>query len=304
MLSSDQRVAPPLQHGWLLLDKPAEMSSSAALGRLRRFFHTRRVGHAGTLDPFATGLLLVAVGRATRLFPHAEGWLKRYVFTVRWGQKTNTGDHTGEVLKTSSARPSLDAIQGVLPQFQGVIMQTPPAFSALKVGGRRSYALARAGQNVKLTPRKQHIEALRLREAGPEQATFEVVCDSGTYVRTLGEDIAASLGALGHLSALRRTAIGPWNVESACPLDLFEKNGHDRGAGSPYLSDPRTLLDDIPAVRISQEGARRLTYGQAIDQECAAAGLAFCVWQDRSVALVEYKDGQGSPRVVFAEKEL
>jgi tRNA pseudouridine55 synthase len=230
--------------------------------------------------------------------------LKRYVFTVRWGQKTNTGDNTGEVLETSSVRPTATAVQSVLSRFRGAIMQTPPAFSALKVVGKRAYVLARAGQDVPLKPRKQHIKALKLQAAMPDEAAFEVVCDSGTYVRALGEDIAVALGTCGHLTALRRTAIGPWKVESAYPLDLFEKNRHDAGAGSSLLRDPRTLLDDIPAVWVSQEEARRLTCGQAIAQEGKAEGLAFCVWQGRSVALVEYEEGQGSPRVVFENKEL
>jgi tRNA pseudouridine55 synthase len=214
---------PPL-HGLLLVDKPAGMSSAAAVGKIK--WHLKqagapkniKIGHGGTLDPFATGLLPIGVGQGTKALQALLEGPKGYEFTLKFGTATTTQDYLGTPTASSPMVPSQAEIIAALPQFTGPLQQTPPAFSALKVGGKRAYALARAGQNVALAPRPITIYQLELLEYHPPHATFTAQVSKGTYIRTLGADLATALGTVGHLSALRRTQHGPYTLAQALSL--------------------------------------------------------------------------------------
>jgi tRNA pseudouridine55 synthase len=239
-------------HGWVFLDKPLGLGSTQAVSMVRRAFNAQKAGHAGTLDPLATGLLAIALGEATKTVPYMMGADKTYTFTVSWGVTTSTGDadERGEVIATSDVRPSRADIESVLARFMGEIEQVPPAFSAIKVEGQRAYDLARAGQDVEIKSRKVRIESLRLVACPDEDhATFEVTCSKGTYVRSLGQDIARALGTEGHLSMLRRTASGGIDVSAAITPDALEGQVDERprivapSAGcSPLTHMPRIDL--------------------------------------------------------------
>src|ERR1700674_70194 len=197
-------------HGWLVLDKPAGMTSTQAVGAVRRLFGARKAGHGGTLDPLASGVLPIALGEATKTVPFVMDGRKEYRFTLRFGEARATEDAEGEVIATSDLRPTDEAIRSALPAFVGDIEQVPPAFSALKIEGKRAYDLARAGEPVDLKPRRVLIERLALLgRPDTDHADFVVSCGKGTYIRSLGRDLELSLGTVGHLSALRRTAVGP-----------------------------------------------------------------------------------------------
>jgi len=196
--------------GWLILDKPLGMTSATAVARVRRLFSAMKAGHAGTLDPLATGLLPIALGEATKTVSLVmDGW-KTYRFTVQWGSETTTDDAEGMVTNQSAARPACEDIIALLPRFIGQIDQVPPTFSAILVAGERAYARARQGQDVALVSRSVTVEALELLEARPDEADFELRCGKGTYVRAIARDLGRVLGCFGHVTALRRTATGPF----------------------------------------------------------------------------------------------
>jgi tRNA pseudouridine55 synthase len=205
--------------GWVVLDKPLGMGSTQAVGRVRWLFTAAKAGHGGTLDPLATGVLPIALGEATKTVPFVMDGRKEYRFTLRFGQARSTDDGEGAVTATSDDRPSDEAIRAALPRFTGCFEQMPPAFSALKIGGQRAYDLARAGQAVDLKPRAVTIDRLELlSRPDADHADFVVTCGKGTYIRSLGRDLARALGTVGHLSALRRTAVGPFREELAISL--------------------------------------------------------------------------------------
>ena len=196
-------------HGWVVLDKPIGMTSTHAVAVLKRLFQAKRAGHAGTLDPLASGGLPIALGEATKTVPFVMDGRKRYRFTVAWGEERDTDDTEGRPVKTSELRPSAEAIRALLPQFTGLIEQTPPQYSAIKVQGERAYDLARDGETVELKPRPVEIHELTLVEHGDSnQSVFEAECGKGTYVRALARDIGRILGCFGHICALRRTVVG------------------------------------------------------------------------------------------------
>ncbi|MEE8306264.1 MAG: tRNA pseudouridine(55) synthase TruB, partial [Gammaproteobacteria bacterium] len=213
-------------HGWLILDKPLGLSSNQALGRARFLLQAAKAGHAGTLDPLATGVLPLAFGEATKLVSFAMDGTKTYQFTIAWGEARNTDDCEGEMTQTSGVRPTQQAILDILPRFTGTILQKPPAYSAIKVNGERAYALARAGRAPDLPPREVEVVRLELSDAGKDQASFEIDCGKGTYIRSLARDMATELGTCGHVSALRRTRVGPFNIEAAFSLDMLEELSH------------------------------------------------------------------------------
>lgn len=285
--------------GWLLLNKPVGVSSCQALRPLKKLYHTKRVGHCGTLDPFAEGLLLVVLGRATRLLPYTHHWYKRYELKIAWGAETTTGDLTGDVVAESAHRPTPEAIYSALPSFCGEIMQTPPAFSAVKVNGQRAYALARKGEMPALKARKQHVRVFKLLACEKDWATFEVLCDRGTYVRALATDLAKVLGTTGHLCQLKRTAIGPFEYPDALGLDFFEKTGQNKGALMHILRSPRALLDDIPELEVDQTMALHLTQGRSIESVSCEQGFVFCLHQKTCVALARVEGSFLWPKVVF-----
>ena len=251
-------------HGWIALDKPYDVTSTEAVGRLRRLFDAQRCGHAGALDPLATGILPIAFGEATKTVPFVQDSQKSYRFTARWGVATNTDDAEGEAIEESPARPSCDGIRAALNRFVGEIEQIPPAFSAIKIKGARAYDLARAGEEVKLAPRLVNIYDLRLIDIpDADTAVFEAETGKGAYVRALVRDLARALGTAGHVVELRRTAVGPFTESCAIGLAALE----DIGPGpalAERLSPVETALDDIPALAVSGNEAFRLRRGQAV----------------------------------------
>jgi len=248
--------------GWVVLDKPLGMGSTKAVGRVRWLFGAKKAGHGGTLDPLATGVLPIALGEATKTVPFVMDGRKEYRFTLRFGEARTTEDAEGEVTARSEVRPPDDAIRSVLGRFTGEIEQVPPIFSALKVGGERSYDLARKGQTPDLKPRRVTIEWLEFcGRPDRDHADFVVSCGKGTYIRSLGRDLAQALGTVGHLAALRRTAAGPFREGAAISLPKLEALGHIPpllGALVPVA----TALDDIPALALTEAQAVRLRQGQ------------------------------------------
>ena len=244
--------------GWVVLDKPVGLGATPAVSRVRRLFGAQQAGHGGTLDPLASGVLPIALGEATKTVPFVMDGRKEYRFTLRFGEARATEDAEGEVTATSEVRPDDAAIAGALAAFCGEIEQMPPAFSALKVDGRRAYDLARAGETVELKPRKVLIERLEfLGRPDRDHANFLVGCGKGTYIRSLGRDLAIALGTVGHLSMLRRTAAGPCREAAAISLPKLEALGHIPalfGALAPVA----TALDDIPALAVTEAQADRL----------------------------------------------
>jgi tRNA pseudouridine55 synthase len=250
--------------GWINLDKPYDLTSTFAVSRIRRIFDAQKGGHAGTLDPLATGVLPIALGEATKTVPFLVDADKSYRFTIAWGRTTATYDREGETLAQSDVRPTLAQVAAVLPRFVGEIDQVPPAYSAIKVDGERAYDLARAGEIVELASRKVTIFDARVVDAEDEDhITLDIDCGKGTYVRALVRDIADALGACGHVSALRRTRVGAFTEQSAVTLDSLEDLGH-KARQSEALLPVETALDDIPALAVTDEDAFRLKQGRSI----------------------------------------
>ena len=251
-------------NGWINLDKPAGMTSAACVNAVRRATGAAKLGHAGTLDPAATGILPIALGEATKTMPYVTDSAKRYTFTVNWGARTETDDADGDLVETCEARPDRDAIAAALPAFIGHIDQVPPAYSAIKVDGQRAYAKARAGEDVVLEARTIEVMAFELVEIpDADRARFAVQSGKGAYMRALARDLAAALGTCGHLSDLRRVAVGPFDESAAISLEMLEELGHS-AAASPILLPIETALDGIPALALSDREAEKLRNGQAV----------------------------------------
>lgn len=241
--------------GWLVLDKPYDMTSTQAVGKVRWLFGAKKAGHAGTLDPLATGILPIALGEATKTVPAIQDGNKVYRFAIKWGEETTTDDAEGTVSHRSSIRPTGDEIRSALPTFTGEIMQTPPAFSAIKVDGERAYDLARAGEVVDLAARPVYIDSLQLIEHTTEISRLEMTCEKGTYVRALARDLARHLGTRGHVVELRRAAVGPFTEARSVTLEALEAAA-DRdslllpvSAGLSLLPEIRLTPDQVSAVR-------------------------------------------------------
>ena len=250
--------------GWICLDKPYDLTSTHAVSRVRRIFNAQKAGHAGTLDPLATGILPIALGEATKTVPFLMDADKTYRFTIAWGRTTATYDREGETLATSDVRPTLAQVEAVLPRFTGEILQIPPAYSAIKVDGERAYDLARAGETVELAARQVTIHSARVAEVpDADHVTLEIECGKGTYVRALVRDVADALGACGHVSELRRTRVGSFSEDSAVTLELLEDLGH-KARHLEALLPVETALDDIPALAVTDEDAFRLKQGRSI----------------------------------------
>lgn len=292
-------------HGWIVIDKPPGLSSSAVVGRVKRLTGAAKVGHAGTLDPLATGVLPMALGEATKTVAYLMDGRKAYRFTVRWGEARDTDDAEGAITAVSDARPTQAEIEAVLGRFRGSIEQVPPAFSAIKIGGRRAYALARGNAAPALSARTVQIHDLTLK-AMPDRdhAEFEAVSGKGTYMRSLARDLAVALGTVGHVSALRRTAVGPFHESQAISLDKLESLGHSAPL-SGHLLPVETVLDDIPALALTEREARKLSHGQAIPVLPVASRSPFknigqgdvvrAMVEGRLVALAKIKGGEIRP---------
>jgi len=244
--------------GWVNLDKPYDMTSTEAVNRVRRLLDAKKAGHAGTLDPLATGVLPIALGEATKTIPFAQDAEKTYSFTIRWGEERTTDDAEGEVCATSDVRPNDDAVRAILLRFTGIITQVPPRFSAIKVDGQRAYDLARAGEDVQLEAREAEINHLELLGNSPEGAKFVCRCGKGTYMRSLARDMARALGTVGHIADLRREAVGGFISQNAISLAKLEENPHIA------LLPVETVLDDIPALALNEREAARLKNGQTL----------------------------------------
>jgi tRNA pseudouridine55 synthase len=251
-------------HGWVVLDKPAGITSTAAVTEVRRLFDAAKAGHGGTLDPLATGVLPIALGEATKTVPFIMDGRKSYRFTLRWGEARTTDDAEGAVIATSDRRPTRAEIEAALARFTGEIMQIPPAFSAIRIAGERAYDLARAGEAVELAPRPVFIERFELLdEPDPEHARFTVMSGKGAYMRSLARDLAVALGTVGHVAELRRTAVGPFGEAQAISLASLKALGHIAAASGRILP-VETALDDIPALALTDAEALRLRSGQAV----------------------------------------
>ena len=295
-------------HGWVVLDKPIGMTSTHAVAVIRRLFTAKRGGHAGTLDPLATGCLPIALGEATKTVPFIMDSTKTYRFTVRWGEERDTDDSEGRVVEVSDARPTAEQIRAILPSFLGVIQQTPPRFSAIKIDGERAYDIARDGEVVEMQPREVEIDRLELVESpDPDHSVFETDCGKGTYVRALARDFGRLLGCKGHVSALRRTSVGPFGEAEMISLEQLQALCDRAAAGEASLADAlwpvETALDDIPALAVSRSDAARLQRGQAVILRGRDApileGLVYVTVAGDLIALAETGQGQIVPKRVF-----
>lgn len=260
---SRRRKGRPI-NGWIVIDKPQDWTSTQIVGRIKRLTQAQKVGHAGTLDPLATGILPLACGEATKTVPYLVDAQKTYQFTVKFGAATDTDDCEGQVIETSDLRPSDQAITAALPEFTGTIEQTPPVYAAVKINGERAYDLARRGETVELAARTVRIDRLSMVDRPDlDHAEFEMDCGKGTYVRALARDLGRKLGCLGHVVALRRVAVGPFGEHNALTLSAFEQVT-DGGHLSECLIPLTTALADIPAFAVTEPQAHRLRAGQAI----------------------------------------
>jgi tRNA pseudouridine55 synthase len=287
--------------GWLILDKPYDMTSTQAVGKVRWLFGAKKAGHAGTLDPLATGILPIALGEATKTVPNVQDGEKLYRFTVKWGTSTATDDAEGTVIGTSDIRPTAEAIEALLPAFTGEIMQAPPAFSAIKIDGERAYDLARAGETVVIDPRPVIIESFRLVAHDGEHSSFEVACQKGTYVRALARDLAEALGTKGHVVKLHRAAVGPFTDARAIALATLEATPPE--ARDALLLPVASALTAVPEVRLSEAQAAVVRNGNPVLLVGAGAPIeldeAWASCRGQAVALGYVAQGQFKPSRVI-----
>lgn len=288
--------------GWLVIDKPAGMTSTTVVNKVRWALDAKKAGHAGTLDPDATGILAIALGEATKTVPYVTDALKAYRFTVRFGIATNTDDADGDVIETSEQRPSDDDIKTALSGFEGDIMQVPPAFSAVKIDGERAYAKARAGEDVTLEARPLFVESLEMvARPDADHAEFDMICGKGGYVRSIARDLGQALGCLGHVTTLRRIWSGPFELEDAITLDEVEALARTPELDAKLLPLSAGLMD-LPELPTTVEGATRLRNGNPGMVIAADAAYGDVVWaslQGEPVAVGVYKAGELHPTRVF-----
>jgi tRNA pseudouridine55 synthase len=278
-------------HGWVILDKPVGLGSTTAVSAVKRILREAgepktKVGHGGTLDPLASGVLPIALGEATKLAGRMLDATKAYDFTIRFGEETDTLDAEGEIVATSNVRPTLDEIEAVLPRFTGEIEQVPPAYSALKIEGKAAYARARAGEDLELKPRQVTILDIHMAQADADFAMLSATVSKGTYIRSLARDLARALNTVGHVTMLRRTRAGPFSLDQAISLDFLEEAAKARALTRTVL--PLTAaLDDIPALPVTPDQARLLRHGQMLFGIPAKPGLQLATSEGTPVALVE-----------------
>jgi len=289
-------------HGWIVVDKPAGWTSTSVVNKARWAFGAAKAGHAGTLDPAATGVLAIAFGEATKTVPYITDALKAYRFTVTWGASTNTDDAEGQVIETRSDRPDGDQLRAALRAFVGDIMQVPPQYSAVKVDGKRSYALARGGQDVTLAARPLFVESLELVEQpDADHAILEMICGKGGYVRSIARDLGEALGCLGHVQSLKRVWSGPFEVADAIDFKLLETGPANEDLDQ-YLLPMESGLSDLPELKLTDEGATRIRNGNPgavkysnleFGEECWVSHMG------TPVAVGTYRAGQVAPGRVF-----
>ena len=297
--------------GWLILDKPVDFGSTEAVSKIKWLFDAQKAGHAGTLDPLASGMLPIALGDATKTVPYVMDGRKIYEFTVTWGEERTTDDLEGEATQTSQERPSEEQIRALLPAYTGVISQIPPQFSAIKIAGERAYDLAREGETVDIPSRE--VEIFRLTLVGcPDgnSARFEVECGKGTYVRSLARDFGRDLGCYGHISSLRRSFVAPFAEETMVPLaeltalEAIEDKQERLAALDAFLIDTGEALSSLPHIAITEDQAHRLRMGNPILLRGRNAPVqeadAFATCLGKLVAIGEIAGGEFHPRRVFA----
>jgi tRNA pseudouridine55 synthase len=284
--------------GWINLDKPIGVSSTHAVGRLKFLFNAKKAGHAGTLDPLASGVLPIAFGEATKTVPVVQDGAKSYRFTVRWGEERATDDAEGEIVARSDRRPAPAEIEALLPRFVGLILQTPPTFSAIRIDGARAYDLAREGESFEIQPRAIHVYRLDLISAEPDQAVLEAECGKGAYVRAIARDLGRALGCYGHVVELRRTRVGPFSADAAVSLDRLPD---DAGLMARALLPVQAGLAELPLLPLDRSGAAILRRGQKLLLRGPAppSGPAYAQCFGTPIAFGVIEDGYFTPTRVF-----
>ncbi|MGO4706541.1 tRNA pseudouridine(55) synthase TruB [Microvirga sp. 2MCAF38] len=282
-------------NGWIVLDKGVGMTSTHAVAAVKRALCAKKAGHAGTLDPLASGILPIALGEATKTVPFIMDGRKSYVFTVAWGAETNTDDSEGEIVERTDKLPEASDVEALLPRFIGSIQQVPPRFSAIKIQGERAYDLARDGEVVELQARTVEIDRLALIHHDGNRSILEADCGKGTYVRAIARDLGRAIGCLGHIAALRRTRVGPFTEEDAFLVDEV--------ATEPAALRPvETALSDLPSVAVSRDMAARLMRGQSIilrGRDAPISGKIYATCNGILVAVGDVEQGELVPHRVF-----
>ncbi|THK34835.1 tRNA pseudouridine(55) synthase TruB [Ensifer sp. MPMI2T] len=296
--------------GWLILDKPLDFGSTEAVSKIKWLFKAQKAGHAGTLDPLASGMLPIALGDATKTVPYVMDGRKIYEFTVAWGEERTTDDLEGEVIRSSAERPTEEAIRALLPKYTGVISQVPPQFSAIKIDGERAYDLARDGEAVEIPAREVEVFRLSLIGCTPHLAHFEIECGKGTYVRSLARDMGRDLGCFGHIASLRRTFVAPFGEDDMVPLadlvalEKIEDDGERLAALDDFLIETGEALSGLPHVAVNDDQAHRLKMGNPIILRGREAPLpapeAYATARGKLVAIGEIAEGEFRPKRVFA----
>ncbi|MBL0941725.1 MAG: tRNA pseudouridine(55) synthase TruB [Alphaproteobacteria bacterium] len=292
-------------HGWLIVDKPEGLTSARVVSIVKKILNAKKVGHAGTLDPLASGVLPLALGEATKTVSHMMAAVKTYTFEVRWGEQRDTDDAEGTVIATSSHRPHINDIQKAIKKFVGVIQQIPPRFSAIKVEGQRAYKTARTQEPIVLAARNVIIEEFHLKSIkDADHAEFTVVCHKGTYVRSLARDLAQMLGTVGYIKQLRRNKTGRFDEASSISLEKIKELGHNL-LSKGVLHPIETVLDDIPAIRLQAVEQQKLSQGQPVrfvsqTTEGIFEGTVLCFsLEGLPVALATVKEGFIQPKRGF-----
>lgn len=290
--------------GWVIVDKPAGPSSNAVVGKVRWAFDAKKAGHAGTLDPEATGVLAVALGEATKTIPMITEALKAYTFAVRWGEVTNTDDAEGEVIRSSDARPTKETIEAALPAFIGDVMQVPPKFSAVKINGERAYALARDDAEFEIAARPLYVDSLRLLHTpDADHAEFEMVCGKGGYVRAIARDLGETLGCGGHVRSLRRIWSGPFEATDGVSMETLDQLAKQPEIDALILP-LETSLNDLPEAKLTPEGAVRIKNGNPGAVAFVDAPFGETCWgslDGKALAIGTYMAGQLHPTRVIKQ---
>ncbi|MCB1425528.1 MAG: tRNA pseudouridine(55) synthase TruB [Zhengella sp.] len=303
--------------GWIILDKPAGMGSTQAVSKVKWLFNAQKAGHAGTLDPLASGMLPIALGDATKTVPYVMEGEKVYTFIVAWGEERSTDDLEGAVTATSDNRPTRAEVEAILPGYLGIIMQVPPQFSAIKIDGERAYDMARDGEDVDIPAREVEIFSIDITAMDENTTTFEVACGKGTYVRSLARDMGRQLGCHGHVASLRREEVAPFTAEDLVTVEELEAAraagdalGEEASAKERFAAldalmiDTQAALEDLPHVALTDDAATRVRLGNPVILRGRDAPVeaeeAYVTARGRLVAIGAVSAGQFHPRRVFA----
>ena len=290
-------------NGWVILDKPVGMTSTHAVAVVKRALNAKKAGHAGTLDPLASGILPIALGEATKTVPFVMDGKKSYVFTVTWGVETDTDDAEGRPVQATNRVPDLADVEALLPRFTGQIEQVPPRFSAIKVAGERAYDVARSGGDLELKPRVVEVDRLAVLHHSEDKTVLAADCGKGTYVRALARDLGRALGCLGHVSALRRTRVGPFTEAETATIQELETGTAEPGRTTPILQPVASALVDLPCLPVSRDAAGRLMRGQSVllrGRDAPTEGRLYATCNGILVAIGDVEEGELVPHRVFS----